>query len=47
MKKADQQSISNLMNLWWKVHVEDLGFNNLHQDFKIMKNVVWTVIDIY
>ena len=29
----------------WKVNVKCFGFNNFHQDFKIMKNVDYAVMD--
>ena len=34
------------MNLFWcKVNVKHFGFNNLHQDFDIMRNIVHTVMN--
>ena len=47
MKKIEKK-IQNLINLLWlKVNVKRFGFNNLHTDIKMVKNVVWTAIDVY
>ena len=40
MKKVEKQNNPNLMNLFWcKVNVNRFGFNNLFQDFDIMRIV--------
>ena len=40
MKKVEKQNNPNQMNLFWcKANVKRFGFNNLHQDFDIMRSI--------
>ena len=40
--------IWNLMNLLrWKVNVKCFGLDKLHQGFKTVKSIVWTIMDVY
>ena len=34
-------------SFWYKANVKRFGFNNLHQDFDIMRNVVHTAMDAF
>ena len=48
MKKIEKQIDPKMMNLLqWKFNVENiLVLINLHQDFKMMKNVAWKAMDV-
>ena len=47
MMKVEKQNNPNKINLFWcKANVKRFGFNNLHQDFNIVR-IVHTAIDAF